>query len=1087
MSAVHCPVCRHDNRAGARFCDECGGPLPRACPACGTAVRPNAKFCDECGQSLTTGAAAGAAAAAACAATPAPAAPPAARAAATPAGYTPRHLAEKILVSRAAVEGERKQVTVLFADCVGFTALSTRLDPEDLHGIMDGCFQHVMEAVHRYEGTVNQFTGDGVMALFGAPIAHEDHAVRAVAAALAIQKATREYGERLRCERGLEFALRIGLNTGPVVVGKIGDDLRMDYTAQGETVNLAARLQAATPAGGVLIGEATHRLVSGYFLTEDRGELSLKGIERPVRAWAVTEQRRRRARFEVSLERGLAPLVGRAGELAFLRESVERVQGGRGHVVSIVGPAGVGKSRLAYELKRELLGAGITYLEANCLPHGTSLPFHPVIQLLQANFRLEEGEAADAQVEKVERGVLALDAALAWTIPYLKHLLALPAPELEAEGLDQPQRKRRMMEAVKALMFRGAQHRPLVLVAEDLQWVDAGSDEFFRLAVDSVPSHPLLLVCTYRAGYAPGWQDRSFHRRLSLEPLSEEETIRLAATLLEVETLGPALQQLVVRRAEGNPFFVEELIRYLREHELVVPDVAGATLRRELSEGEVPGTVHDLLTARIDRLPESLKRTLQLAAVLGREFSLPLLEALGGRGDDLKGDLDELVRLELVHEKDLFPELTYRFSHLLVQQVAYQGLLLRARAELHGRAGAALERLYAGRADEVLQQIAEHYGRSGERDCAVRFLVRAGDRWASLFAYDEARADYARALEALEAGPAPARERGLVLDKLGEVAWAGGALGTARERWRAALDAEGKGSDTRRVAELHRKLGVAAWAAGEKERALGHLEQGLAALGEARDDIEAARLYQEFGRIYFRLGDHDRAIDWAKRALALGRQLSAADVMSHAYNTWGVALARAGDIEQGAELVGRSLETALARQFGAVACRAYTNLAVMYATLDHGRSVDYCREGLALAQRIGDQLQQSWLYCTLASGYCTLSGDYDEGVRAAETAVELDRRLGQRNHLPIPLIILGQIHQCRGDYERSAEYYRQALEVAEEVGEPQLLFPCYDGLATLAIERGDEDEAERWLARSREVQDATGWSSDTFFVLPFLC
>ncbi|MGH6689298.1 MAG: tetratricopeptide repeat protein, partial [Gammaproteobacteria bacterium] len=445
----------------------------------------------------------------------------------------------------------------------------------------------------------------------------------------------------------------------------------------------------------------------------------------------------------------------------------------------------------------------------------------------------------------------------------------------------------------------------------------------------------------------------------------------------------------------------------------------------------------------------------------------------------------------------LFPDLTYRFGHLLIQQVAYQGLLRGTRAELHARAGAALERLRAGGADEVLQQIAEHYARSGERERAMRFLVRAGDRWASLFAYTDARADYARALERLDAVREPRTdaapvagtriERALVLEKLGDVAWAEGTVGEAQERWAVALDAQPPGEEATRIAELHRKLGVAAWAAGDKDRAFAHLEWGIESLGATVATIEAARLYQELGRIHFRLGDNERATDWAKRALALGSQLDAPDVISHAYNTWGVALARAGEIEEGAALVARSLEAALARQLGAVACRAYTNLAVMYATLDHGRSVEYCREGLALAQRIGDQLQQSWLYCTLAGGHCTMSGDYDGGVQAAEAAVELDRRLGQRNHLPIPLIILGQIHQCRGEYERSADRYREALDVAEEVGEPQLLFPCYDGLATLAIERGDEAEAEQWLTRSRGVQAATGWSSDTFFVLPFLC
>src|SRR5207253_752924 len=416
------------------------------------------------------------------------------------------------------------------------------------------------------------------------------------------------------------------------------------------------------------------------------------------------------------------------------------------------------------------------------------------------------------------------------------------------------------------------------------------------------------------------------------------------------------------------------------------------------------------LTARIDRLSDPLKRTLQVASVLGREFSLSLLQALTPEDTTLTDNLGELVRLELLREKGLFPEPTYSFGHLLIQQVAYQALLLKVRAELHARAGDALERLYAGRLDEALSALADHYAGSGERDKAYHYLMRAGERAASLFAYEEARAYFRRALERTDpAGDAEGR-RAAVLEKLADAARAHGDLAAARQEWGDALALVLGRGDRRRVADLHRKIGDACWAAGERDAALAHLEQGLAALGEDAENLEA-----------------------------------------------------------GAASVARSLETALAHQLGAVACRAYTNLAVMHATLDHNRSREYCREGLALAQRIGDQLQQSWLYCTLAGGHCTLAGDYDEGVKAAEAAVELDQRLGQRNHLPIPLIILAQIHQCRGDGDRSAHYYREALAVAREVGEPQLLFPCYEGLATLAIERGDDAGAEEWLSQSRRV------------------
>jgi adenylate cyclase len=1068
---VTCPQCQHANRPAAKFCENCGAGLPRLCASCGTPLRPTAKFCDECGQAVT---------AAAAPATVAKAPATERAAASAPVGYTPKHLADKILTSRSAVEGERKQVTVVFVDCAGFTALSTKLDPEDLHGIMDGCFQHLLDAVHRYEGTVNQFTGDGIMALFGAPISHEDHAVRGVAAALAMQQAVRGYADTLRAQRGIELAVRIGLNTGPVVVGRIGDDLRMDYTAQGETVNLAARLQQAATPGGILISEATMRLAGGYFVVHEAGELTLKGLPLPVRSFAVTGQLRRRGRFDLSIERGLTPLVGRHRELSALTDALDRAIAGRGTIVSVVGAAGIGKSRLVYELRRGLDEGAVTYLEGRCHPR-EALPFDLIVQLLQMNFGLEDGEPERAQVQKIEGNVRRLDPSLEWTIPYLKHLLALPASELDVDGLDDVQRKRRMVDAVRALTLRGAEYRPLFLLLEDLQWIDRSSEQYLDAVVDSMVARPIVLVCTYRQGYAPSWVDRSYHERLLLEPFSDEVTAVMVRTIPDGGFVSARARQLIVKRAEGNPLFVEELVGYLRDRGLLHGDDVAA-----LPEAELPSTIQDLLTARIDRLPEATKRTLQVASVLGREFARTLLEAIAPPGLDLEAELAALVRTELIAETALFPDVRYRFTHLLVQQVAYQNLLVKARAELHARSGLALERLHAERPEEVLPELAHHYARSPERDKALEYLVRAGDRVRSLFAYEEATAYYRDALRILDESPGDPR-RPAILEKLGDTAYAHGELAAALGHWAAALSLVEARGDRRRGAELHRKMGVAAWDTGDRAVALEHLECGRGALGEDVHNAETARLYHELGRIHFRLGDHAQATEWARRALALGQELDAPDVISNAYNTLGVAVARAGDIEEAATYVQKSLDTALAHQLGAVACRAYSNLAVMYAAIDHVRSSEYCREGLALAQRIGDQLQQAWLFCTLAGGHCTLAGDYDEGIKAAERAVEVDRRLGQRGHLPVPLIILAQIHQCRGESEQSARYYREALEVASAVGEPQLLFPCYDGLATLAIEAGNETEAEAWLTRSREVQEATGWASETFLVLPFLC
>jgi class 3 adenylate cyclase len=465
---MECPQCGHANRAEARFCEACGTPLARHCPNCRQGVRPAAKFCDQCGQALS-------------APTPSDKESPLKEAVverfhARLPDYTPRHLTEKILASKSAMEGERKQVTVLFADVAGFTTIAERLDPEAVHLIMDGGFERLTEAMHRYEGTINQYTGDGIMALFGAPIAHEDHPQRALLAALAVQDAIRAYAERLQRDRGIDLHLRIGVNTGLVVVGRIGDDLRMDYTAQGDTTNLAARLQTLAEPSTILVSEQTYRLTQGYFTFRPLGARQIKG-HAPVQVFQVTGRQPGRTRIDIAAEHGLTTFVGRRRELELLEALLVQARGGRGQIVAVVGEAGVGKSRLLLEFRRLLQGENVTYLEGRCLSYGQSILYLPLVDILKRYFAVED-ESDQAIKERVIDGVeqIGLDAAA--IAPYLSSLLLGRMDDEMLQELAPEVRRKQTFEALRALFLASSRRQPLVLVVEDLHWLDQPSEAF---------------------------------------------------------------------------------------------------------------------------------------------------------------------------------------------------------------------------------------------------------------------------------------------------------------------------------------------------------------------------------------------------------------------------------------------------------------------------------------------------------------------------------------------------------------------------------------------------------------------------------
>ena len=664
-----------------------------------------------------------------------------------PLSYTPRHLAEKILTSRAALAGERKQVTVLFCDLANNTALAERLGPEAMHTLLNQFFELALGEVHRYEGTINQFLGDGFMALFGAPIAHEDHARRAVLAAVGLRQRLHAGPTPLGQQYGVEVAVRLGLNTGLVIVGAIGDNLRMDYTAIGDTTNVAARLQQVAGPDRIVLSEATHRLMAGYCTTQPLGELSLKGKAEPVRAWEVVAVQEARTRLEVEAERGLTPFVGRGRELQLLTDCFAQAQAGHGQVVFLVGEAGLGKSRLLLEL-RQHLGTAATWLEGHAVSFGRSMAFHPVIDLLRRNFRLEEGDAEGTIIEKMAQGVLRLGEDLRPLLPYLRSLLAVDPGEAAVRTMDPQLRRAETFDALRRLLLRAAEVRPQVVVFEDLHWMDQATEAFLTFTMDSIPTGRVLCLLTYRPGYVHPFGDRTYYTRLALPTLSSADTVQMARAMLATEHLPEALQTLIIQKAEGNPFFVEEVVKSLRETGAMRREGDHYVLARPLDETVVPDTIQDVLMARIDRLEEAPKKTLQLAAVIGREFTRRLLDRLADIQERTEPYLQELKALELIYEKRLYPELAYMFKHALTQDVAYNSLLVQRRQELHRLIGLAIEELYADRLAEQYEVLAYHFARGEEWAKALEYFCQAAEKAAQAFATREAVALYDQALEA---------------------------------------------------------------------------------------------------------------------------------------------------------------------------------------------------------------------------------------------------------------------------------------------------------------------------------------------------
>jgi predicted ATPase/class 3 adenylate cyclase len=1104
---MKCPRCQHENRPQAKFCEECAAPLALNCANCGTQLSATAKFCPECAHPVTGGTVAQ-------------------PRFASPESYTPKYLAEKILTSKSALEGERKQVTVLFADMKGSMELLADRDPEEARKLLDAVIEQTMEAVHRYEGTVNHILGDGIMALFGAPLAHEDHAVRACYAALRMQESVKRYAVEIQRTQGIPIQIRVGLNSGEVVVGSIRNDLHMDYTAIGQTAHLAARMEQMAMPGSILMTADALRLAESYVQVKPLGPVSVKGLSDEVQVYEVTGAGPARSRLQAAATRGLTRFVGRDTETEQLRKALEQARAGHGQIVSVVGEPGVGKSRLFWEFTHSHRILEWLILESGSVSYGKATPYLPVIDLLKVYFDIEDRDDPRKVREKVTGKLLTLDESLRPTLPAFLALLDVPVDEPAWETLDPPQRRQRTLDAIKRLLLRESQVQPLVLVFEDLHWIDNETQALLDSLVESLPTTCILLLVNYRPEYQHSWGSKTFYTQLRIDSLPPESAGELLQALLgDAANLRP-LKQLLIARTEGNPLFLEESVRTLVETKFLVGERGSYRLEKTVESTAVPATVQAVLAARVDRLAPEEKRLLQSAAVVGKDVPFALLQAIADQSqEELSLSLTRLQASEFLYETSLFPDLEYTFKHALTHEVAYGSLLQERRRALHARIVEAIEKLYSDRLTEQVELLAHHASRGELWDKAVAYLHQAGRKATERSAYKEAASYFEQALDALkrlpesrrtleqainirvELGPVLIAMKGFTVveveqtytearelcQRLGEtpqlfpVLWGlarmhdiRGELSVGRELGEQLLTLAERVQDPALVLEAHHELWANLFDLGELSSALTHTERGIE-LYNPQQHRQHAFLYgghdpgvcglRHAAMTLWLLGYPDNALRRSREALALARELSHPFSLGFAlyYSAW--VHQQRGERQAVEERIEATLTLAAEQGLTRWALQGAVLKGWLLAQQGKGQEgiLQLC-QGATVAVR-----EQSHYAALLAEAYGK-EGQTEEGLRVVTE--ELDRV-----HITGGRFYESELHRIKGellgtqavpDEEQAEGSFQEAIAVARSQSAKSLELRAAMDLSRLWQRQGRTAEGRQLLA------EVYGWFSEGF-------
>jgi class 3 adenylate cyclase/tetratricopeptide (TPR) repeat protein len=1001
-----------------------------------------------------------------------------------PKSYMPKSLADKILATRSSIEEERKLVTVFFADVANYASMSEKLDPEEVHQIVDGCFRIPMDEIHKYEGTITQFTGDGVMALFGAPIAHEDHAQRACRAALDIQRAMEGYGERIRKDYRLDFRLRIGLSSGPVIVGSIGDDLRMDYRAIGDTVDMASGMKGLARPGSVLVSRDTHRLAVDFFHFESFGKIMVKGKEEVQEAYELISPSGVETHFAASVARGLTRFVGRRNSMAALMEVYEKVKEGSGQVVEIVGEAGVGKSRLLLEFRGRIPQGEFGYLEGRCIHFGGAMAYLPILEILRSYFEIKEGEQEFLIKRKMKERVWKFDEKQQSILSPLQDLLSLKVEDEEYVKLEPKQKRERIFEALRDLFMRLSQESILILVIEDLHWVDKTSEEFLDYLIGWLANAKILLILLHRPEYTPQWGSKSYFNRIGLTQLTLKSSIELVQAILEGGEVAPELRDLILDRAGGNPLFMEELTHSLLENGFIQMRDHQYVLAQRPSELQVPETIQGIIAARMDRLEENLKRIMQVASVIGREFAFRILQAISGMREELKVLLLNLQGLEFIYEKRLFPELEYIFKHALIQEVAYNSLLLKRRKEIHERIGKAIEELYPERLEEFYEMLAYHYARGEGLEKASQYLKLSGSKAARNHSLWEAYGYYKEALAVLKRLPETVENKKEKLEVLVLMDSPMMLLGYPEEFLGMLQEGESLSKelrDNRRLAFFHSRVGSY----------YTHRGNHLLGLKYTEDAFEEARKSEDIELIvpiawglctsYLGSGQFAKIVDIAPGILDLlektGREFDLFASPMTPYSSFCtlyiMSMGYVGNFEEGKIFLEKGLRhVAHINDLRALAYIEGGCGSFFWAKGDWKAAIDHYQEAIKYAEETKQLVQLAFCLAWLGGAYSYL-GDPETGRRYVEKGLKIQREGGFEWWLSPYFYFLGDICLRLGDLKNAQSYMAEALRLSQKNNEKGMEAYSWIGLGRILgrTETQQIDKAEEYILHGLKIYD----------------